>query len=112
MRRGGLYDASVIEFDRPSPRGLPFVEGLAAFFWKEKRQVPSTQPQAPFMRARPFGYQESLTVLGSYWRPVPAWAIDGPPVSRPLAPNMRLPLPTQRVTAARAAFDAAMGVSK
>lgn len=111
MRRGGIYDASVVEFDQPSPRGFPFVERLNAFFWAEKTRVPSQQPQAPFMRAYPFGYQETLTVLGQHWRTVPAWAIDGPPVSRPLAPNMRLPMPTQRTTAARAAFDQAMGVT-
>ncbi len=110
-RRGGIYDSSVIEFDRPSPRGLPFVTRINALAWAEKQRVPSPQPQAPFMRAQPFGYQETLTVLGSYWRVVPRWAIDGPPVSRPLAPNMVQPMPTQRVTAARAAFDQAMGIT-
>lgn len=109
-KRGGLYNGDTVEFDQPSPRGLQFVEGLNAFFWKEKIQVPSQVLEVPFMADKPFGYQSWLTVLSSYYRKVPTWAIDGPPTSRPLAPNMIQPLPSNRVTAARAAFDQQMGI--
>lgn len=108
---GGIYNAQVVTFDRPSPRGQPFVQSYARMARQEILQRPWPGLEVKGQERKPFGYQETLTTLGSYWRNVPPWAIDGPPVSRPLAPNMVLPMPTQRVTAARAAFAQAMGVS-
>lgn len=94
-----------VMFDQPTPRGVSFLAALAGIANRVRLRVPGPDyDPMPGPPSPPFGYQEALTTLGSFYRPVPRWAVDGPPTARPLAPALVQPLPSARVSAARAAF--------